>query len=97
MASSPLPAPPGQDPGASAGAAPPTAPLAVTPAPAQPNPQMQQAMGMVVRITAASRALSQQFPELAPLSKQVDDIARQMLMKVSQNQQPGEPAAPPVG
>ena len=71
--------------------------MAASPAPAQPNPEMQTASRRIIGLVQETRAIAQQFPETAPLISQINDLLRQIVMKVMSKQPPGEPAAPPNG
>lgn len=54
------------------------------------------AVGLVHQIVQATRALSQQYPETAPVARQINDLVQELQMKIVQSQPPTEPAAPPV-
>lgn len=90
MASAPpVPPPPG--------AQTPTSPVGASPASEQPSPALQRSSQQVLTIVQATRALAQQYPEAAPTVAKINDLLRELMMKIAQRQQPGEPAAPPIG
>jgi len=82
--------PPGMAPGA-----PPTSQTAA-PAGAQSSPQVEKGSRSVIQVVQLLRGLAQDFPQAAPEIRQINDLLRQAQLKIMQNSQPGEPAAPPM-
>lgn len=74
----------------------PTTPTSVSPAPAQPSPQMDQGTQLAVGVTSGLVQISKQFPATAPLVAQMSELMRQVMAKMMESQQTGEPAAPPM-
>jgi hypothetical protein len=56
-----------------------------------------QAAFATLQIVQAARQLAQQFPDVAPLARQINDLCQQIQMKISQQADSGQPAAPPIG
>ena len=96
MASAPQLTPP---PGQSAPPSPdanPTSPTAASPAPAQPS-SAQGNTRLVIAAVSALRALAQAVPGASPGIQKINDILRNEVMpKLMQSQQTGEPMAPPT-
>src|ERR1700744_2709134 len=91
-----VPAPPGA-PSDPSQQAPPTSPMAVSPDPQQSGGMANQAAFATLQIVQAARQLAQQFPDVAPLMRQVNDLMQQAQMKIGQQADSGSPAAPPIG
>ena len=81
-------------PGGSAPSAP-TSPIASSPAPAAISPQTERGSAMVLSVVQGLRGIAQSFPAAAPLITQINDLMRQVQMKIMQQQPASEPAAPP--
>jgi hypothetical protein len=90
-AASPMPPPPGGAPPSA-----PTSPVAASPAPAKPSPQLEKGSQLVIAAVQAHRAIAQQFPATAPIMSQINDLMRQAQLKMMQGAQPSEAPAPPV-
>jgi len=50
---------------------------------------------MVLSVVQGLRGIAQSFPAAAPLITQINDLMRQVQMKIMQQQPASEPAAPP--
>lgn len=93
---SPLPPPPpGMDPNAPPTA--PTMPPAAVASPATPAPTLDHGMQMAINIANQLRSLAKAYPSAAPKVAQANDLLREIQIEIMKNQQPGEPAAPPMG
>ena len=93
-AANPLPPPPGQD--ANTPSAPPTSPMAASPAPAQDSGGSNTSTQLVIGIIKGLRSLSKMIPGAAPGVAKINDIFQSEVMpQVMKGQSPGEPAAPP--
>jgi len=93
----PLTPPPGLN-DSSSGAPPGApAPASASPAPPQPSPQMQQGTQEVIEIVQKLRGLAKSYPAVAPSITKINDLMREVLAGMMQQQTPGEPAAPPNG
>jgi hypothetical protein len=90
MASSALPPPGADNPGASPGGGFPS------PAPAQANQGAVQILELVRNIVSSARMLGQKVPGAVPIVRQINDLAQQLQMKILQSQPGTEPQAPPV-
>jgi hypothetical protein len=93
VASPAMPPPPGMAPNAGPPA---SAPMVASPAPQQEGTAKQAAF-QTLQIVQNARQLAQQYPEVAPLIRQVNDLMQQVQMKIAQSTSAGEPQAPPVG
>lgn len=51
----------------------------------------------MIQAVQAQRAIAQAFPQTAQLISQINDLMRQVQLKMMQGVEPPEPAAPPVG
>lgn len=71
--------------------------MAVSPDPAQSGGPANQAAFATLQIVQNARALAKQFPDTAPLVRQINDLCQQIQMKISQQADNGQPAAPPIG
>lgn len=89
-----MPPPPGMAPNAGP---PQSAPIAASPAPAQSDGVARQAAFQTLQIVQNARQLAQQFPEVAPLVRQINDLMTQVQMKIASATSAGEVEAPPVG
>jgi hypothetical protein len=87
-----MPPPPGAGLGPSG-----SAPMVASPAPQSDAGPARQAAFQTLQIVQNARQLAQQYPEVAPLIRQVNDLMQQVQMKIAQNTSSGEPQAPPVG
>ena len=92
MASAPSTSLPPPPPGSAA----PTSPVAASPAPPEASPQLERGSRMTIQVVSGLRTIAQEFPATAPLITQINDLMRQVQMKMMSTSKPGEPAAPPV-
>jgi len=67
-----------------------------SPAPAAPSPQVEEGSRMVIQIVQGLRKLAQNYPGAAPAISKMNDLMREVQMKVMAGGKPPEPAAPPV-
>ena len=74
-----------------------TSPSAVSPDPQQSGGMANQAAFATLQIVQAARTLAQQFPDVAPLMRQVNDLMQQAQMKIGSQTDSSQPAAPPIG
>ena len=74
-----------------------TSPSAVSPDPQQSGGMANQAAFATLQIVQAARQLAQQFPDVAPIARQINDLCQQMQMKISGQSDAGQPATPPIG
>ncbi len=99
MATSPIVPPPpgGSAPDQSSPAQPMTSPPAVSPDPQQSGGMANQAAFSTLNIVQNARSLAQQFPSVAPEVRQINDLCQKIQMKIAQQADSGQPAAPPIG
>jgi hypothetical protein len=67
-----------------------------SPAPPQPSPQVEQGSRLVIQTVQALRKLATDYPAAAPAITKINDLMREVQMKVMAGSKPTEPAAPPV-
>jgi len=82
--------------GAPSTPSPPPPSQAASPAPATPSPQVEQGSRMVIQVVQALRQLGQNYPGAVPAITKIQDLMREVQMKVMAAGKPSEPAAPPV-
>ena len=87
--------PPGADSGSPPDSAAATQPGA-SPAPAQPNPAMQQGTQLVIGVVNGLRAIAKAYPKAAPKVTEMLAGMREILPLIMQSQAPGEVQAPPA-
>lgn len=87
--SSTLTPPPGQDHS-------PTSPSAVSPAPPQQAGD-QRGTQLVISTVSNLRAIAKAYPAAAPIVAEMNEKMPELMRVIMQNQQTGEPQAPPVG
>lgn len=77
--------------------APPPTPGSDLTAPAQPNPAMDAATGMILDVVKLLRSFAKAYPEASPVIQEffVSGVPK-MQAAVMAHQQPGEPMAPPT-
>jgi hypothetical protein len=75
---------------------PPKAGADASPAPAQPSPNVEQNTQKAIRIVQMLRELGKDVPGAQPAIMQINDLMRQVQLKVMAAGKPTEPAAPPV-
>src|SRR5882724_8255293 len=99
MASAPIGMTPPPTPGG-AGPSPatqnPTSPPVASPAPPKPSPGMQQGTEMAIQVARNLQAIAKMFPTAAPNIAKMNDILREVVSDIMQDQQASEPAAPPT-
>jgi len=89
MAAAPVPPPDaGQGPGPGGGFS--------SPAPAVNDPGAAQILNSLMTIVSNARMIAQKFPATTNEVRQINDLVAQIQGKIKANQQPQEPAAPPV-
>ena len=66
------------------------------PSPAQPSPASSDGTRLVIQTVQNLRQLASQFPAAAPAISKINDLFREVQMKVLAGSKPPEPAAPPV-
>ena len=92
MAAAPIPAPgPSPDqstPGPGGGFA--------SPAPAQDDGRAAAALQSTLTIVSNARRLAEQFPQVTPEVRQINNLMQQIQAKIKGGQQPPETQAPPV-
>ena len=76
--------------------APPQSGADASPAPPSPSPQLEQGSRLVIQTVQALRRLAQDFPAAAPAISKVNDLMREVQLKVMAGSKPTEPAAPPA-
>jgi hypothetical protein len=74
----------------------PPTPQTAAPAPTQPSPQVEKGSRSVIQVVQLLRGLAQDFPAASPEIREINDKLRQVQLKIMQNSQPGEAAAPPM-
>jgi hypothetical protein len=74
-----------------------SAPDPTTPDPQQSGGLANQAALATLQIVQSARQLAMQFPQVAPLMRQVNDLMQQAQMKISQQADSGQTPAPPIG
>jgi hypothetical protein len=67
-----------------------------SPAAAAPSPQLEQGSRLVIQTVQALRKLGQDFPAAAPAISKINDLMRDVQLKVMAGSKPTEPAAPPA-
>ena len=67
-----------------------------SPAPPSPSPQLEQGSRLVIQTVQALRKLGQDFPAAAPAISKINDLMREVQLKVMAGSKPSEPAAPPA-
>ena len=67
-----------------------------SPAPAISDPRASDALQATLTIVSASRRLAEQFPQVTPEARQINDLVQQMQAKIKGGQQPAETQAPPL-
>ena len=82
------------DPSSSGGS--PTSPVAASPAPAKPSPQMQSGTQDVLKVVELLRGIAKSYPKAAPFVSQINDLMPKVMSALMEDAQPGEPAAPPT-
>jgi hypothetical protein len=92
---SPMTPPPGQSGGAPPADSPATQ-QGAPPAPASPNPAMQQGTQLVIGVVNGLRAIAKAYPKAAPIVTDINARMRELLPIVMQSQSPGEVQAPPT-
>lgn len=94
MSPSPIPAPggapAGQEPGPGPGGG------FVSPAPAIHDSAAANALQATLTIVANARRLSEQFPQVTPEVRQINDLLQRIQAKIKAGQQPAQTQAPPV-
>jgi len=76
--------------------APPTGGADASPAPAAPSPTSEQGSRLVIQTVQALRKISSDFPAAAPAISKINDLMREVQLKVMAGSKPSEPAAPPT-
>lgn len=76
--------------------APPQGGADASPAPPSPSPQLEKGSRLVIQTVQALRSLAQDFPAAAPAIGKINDLMREVQMKVMAGSKPSEPAAPPT-
>jgi hypothetical protein len=82
--------------GAPSTPAPPPPTQSASPAPATPSPQVEQGSRLVIQAVQALRKVGQDFPGAMPAISKINDLMREVQMKVMAAGKQSEPAAPPV-
>lgn len=67
-----------------------------SPAPPVANPEAVQMLELVRNIVASSRLLAQKVPGAADISRQINDLAQKLQLKIIQTGPTPEPMAPPM-
>jgi hypothetical protein len=67
-----------------------------SPAPASPNPAMQQGTQLVISVVNGLRAIAKAYPKAAPKVTEMLAGMRELLPMIMQSQSPGEIQAPPT-
>ncbi len=67
-----------------------------SPAPPQPNPEAMQLLELVRNIVSSSRLLAQKIPGASDISRQINDLAQKLQLKIIQSGPAPEPMAPPM-
>lgn len=57
---------------------------------------MERASKIIIDTVQGLKQIAQDFPATAPIVMQVNDLMRQIGLKMMQDVQPPQPAAPPV-
>lgn len=93
--SPPPPAPGGA--GATPAAAPaPTNPPVASPASPKPSPAINAATGQIFQAVSIFRDIAKAYPAAAPHVQNINLEVREIMKKIMEHQEPGEPAAPPI-
>lgn len=92
MAAAPIPAPAsdpnGSGPGPGGGM--------ISPAPAIGDAQASNALQATLTIVSNARRLADQYPQVSPEVRQINDLMQRIQAKIKAGQQPAETQAPPV-
>jgi hypothetical protein len=75
---------------------PPKAGADASPAPPQASPNVEEGSRLVIQTVQALRKLGKDFPAAQPAIMKMNDLLREVQMKVMSAGKPTEPAAPPV-
>lgn len=67
-----------------------------SPAPAAPSPQLESGSRLVIQTVQGLRKLAQDFPAAVPAITKINDLMREVQLKVMAGSKPSEPAAPPT-
>ena len=92
---SPPPAP-GQEGAAPPNAPAPTNPPVASPAAPKPSPQINAATGQIFQAVSIFRDIAKAYPAAAPHVQNINLEVREIMRKIMEHQEPGEPAAPPI-
>jgi hypothetical protein len=58
---------------------------------------MDQGTQMVITVVRGLRAIAKMFPETAPMISDINNKMRDVSATIMKHQEPGQPAAPPMG
>ena len=74
----------------------PTNPPVAAPASPQPSPTINAATGEIFKAVAIFRDIAKSYPAAAPHVQNINLEVREIMKKIMEHQEPGEPAAPPI-
>lgn len=68
----------------------------ISPAPAISDPQANNALQATLVIVSNARRLAEQYPQVTPEVRQINDLMQRIQAKIKGGQQPAETQAPPL-
>lgn len=74
----------------------PTNPPVASPASPKPSPAINAATGQIFQAVSIFRDIARAYPAAAPHVQNINLEVREIMRKIMEHQEPGEPAAPPI-